>query len=301
MFKQHINDLLVAVKQVFLDPKGLAISVLGVFLYTIGVNLFLTPMDLIPVGVLGIAFEISYFTENLLGFIFSPNVIYFLLNIPILLLGYFQIGRKFTIRTLIVVGLTSIFMSFIPEVQIIDDRLLSVIASAVISGIGVALLLNTGASTGGMDIVSLFMAIKKNRPFGIFNFLFNCVVIGIAVVQSGDITTAIYLLILVYVTGVTIDKIHKLTDRYTLIVVTTRATEIKAEIFGNGLKRGMTLIDSRGGFTGNQNNTIIITCEKKEYPQFVKIIKTVDEKAFISTFKTQEVVGAFENTYLNSL
>lgn len=296
-----MRDFFTALKYVLFDYKSLILSIFGVFLYTVGMNLFLTPINLIPVGILGVAFEISYFFEKISGIVLSANIIYFVLNIPILLLGYFQIGKKFTIRTLIVVGMTTILMSAIPVVQIIDDTLLSVIASSVISGIGVALLLNTGASTGGTDIISLFMAIKKNRPFGTFNLIFNGIVIIIAVFQTGDINTAVYLLILVYVTGVTIDKIHKLTDSYTLIIVTTKADEIKKEIFGNGLKRGMTVIDSKGGFTGNQNNTILITCEKKEYPQFVKIIKTIDEKAFISTFKTQEVVGAFENTYLSNL
>lgn len=296
-----MKDFFQAIKEVLNTPKALIISIIGVFLYTLGLNLFLTPMNLFPIGLMGFVSELTHVIDSLFGIQISVDLGYFLFNIPILLLGYFQVGKRFTVRTLIVVALTSIFMSVIPTVAVIDDVLLSVIASAVIQGIGVALLLNTGASSGGTDIIALYFSLKKNKSFGTFNLIFNGVVVVFAVFITQDLTTAIYMLILVFVIGVTIDKIHTTSEKYTMIIVTQKSKDVKQTLFSNGVTRGVTVIDSKGGYTGNQSNTLIMTCERSEYPVFSKMIKKADEKAFIATFKTQDVIGSFESTYTKML
>lgn len=297
-----MKDFLEAVKAVLLSPKSLIVSVFGVFLYTLGINLFITPANLFPIGTMGLVYEISFILEKF-GITLQADIGYFLLNIPILILGYFKVGKKFTVKTLIVVAFTSVFMSAIPvpDAPLMSDTLLAIIASALISGVGVALLLRVGASSGGTDIIALYMSIAKGKSFGTFNTAFNGIVIAIAVILTKDLTTAIYLLIYVYILSVTIDKIHNSGEKFTMIIVTSMSAEVKQSLFGAGVRRGITVIDSKGGYTGNPNRTLLITCERNEYPEFTRMIKEVDPKAFISTFKTQDVVGEFENTYLKTL
>ncbi len=294
-------DFISAVKEVFSSPRALIISIIGVFIYTLGLNLFLTPMNLFPIGLMGFVYEFTYATEIATAVSLSPDIVYFIFNIPILIIGYKYVGKRFTVRTLIVVALTSIFLGLIPQVAVIDDVLLSVIASAVIQGIGVALLLNSGASSGGTDIIALFFSIQKGKSFGTFNFIFNSIVVVFAVILTGDLTTAIYMLILIFVMGVTVDKIHTINERYTMIIVTQNAMSVKRELFDNGVTRGITVIESHGGYTGKANTTLLITCEKNEYPTLTNLIRKVDEHAFISTFKTQDVIGYFESTYVKTL
>lgn len=298
-----MKDFIEAVKAVLLSPKSLIISVFGVFLYTLGINFFITPANLFPIGTMGLVYEISFMLEKFFGVTLQADVGYFLLNIPILILGYFKVGKKFTVKTLIVVAFTSVFMSAIPipEAPLMDDTLLAIITSALISGVGVALLLRVGASSGGTDIIALYMSIAKGKSFGTFNTAFNGIVIAIAVILTKDLTTAVYLLIYVYILSVTIDKIHNSSEKFTMIIVTSESALVKESLFGAGVRRGITVIDSKGGYTGNPNRTLLITCERNEYPEFTRMIKDVDPKAFISTFKTQDVVGEFENTYLKTL
>ncbi|WOO88850.1 YitT family protein [Mollicutes bacterium LVI A0078] len=297
-----MKDFLEAVRAVLLSPKSLIVSVFGVFLYTLGINLFITPANLFPIGTMGLVYEISFILDKF-GITLQADIGYFLLNIPILILGYFKVGKKFTVKTLIVVAFTSVFMSAIPvpDAPLMSDTLLAIIASALISGVGVALLLRVGASSGGTDIIALYMSIAKGKSFGTFNTAFNGIVIAIAVILTKDLTTAIYLLIYVYILSVTIDKIHNSGEKFTMIIVTSMSAEVKQSLFGAGVRRGITVIDSKGGYTGNPNRTLLITCERNEYPEFTRMIKEVDPKAFISTFKTQDVVGEFENTYLKTL
>lgn len=298
-----MKDFLDAVKAVLMSPKSLIVSIFGVFMYTLGINLFLTPANLFPIGTMGLVYEFSYAADKFFGFTVAADIGYFVLNIPILILGYYKVGRKFTVKTLIVVAFTSAFMSIIPipDAPIIEDTLLAVIASALISGIGVASLLRVGASSGGTDIIALYMSLAKGKSFGTFNTIFNGVVIAIAVILTGDISTAIYLMIYVYILSVTIDKIHNSGEKFTMIIVTAQSPAVKQSLFGAGVRRGITVIESKGGYTGNPNNTLIITCERSEYNDLARMIKTVDPKAFISTFKTQDVIGEFENAYLKTL
>lgn len=298
-----MKGFLDAVKAVFLSPKSLIISIFGVFIYTLGINVFLTPAQLFPIGTMGLVYELSFAAEKFLGISFSADLGYFLINIPILLLGYFKVGKKFTVKTLIVVVFTSLFISIIPipDKPIIDDTLLAVISGALVSGAGVAVLLRVGASSGGTDIIALYMSIAKGKSFGTFNTAFNGIVIGLAVLLTGELTTAVYLLIYVFIYSYAIDKIHNSSEKFTMIIVTGHSTAVKQSLFGAGVRRGITVIDSKGGYTGNPNNTLIITCERNEYPELTRMIKDVDSKAFISTFKTQDVVGEFENTYLKTL
>lgn len=298
-----MKEFLKAVKLVMLSPKSLVISIIGVFFYTLGINLFLTPAQLFPIGTMGLVYEFSYVVDKFLGFTVPADIGYFVLNLPILVLGYYKVGKKFTVKTLIVVIFTSFFISLIPipKEPLITDTLLAVIASALISGIGVAMLLRVGASSGGTDIIALYMSIAKGKSFGTFNTAFNGIVITIAVILTGDISTAVYLMIYVYILSVTIDKIHNSSERFTMIIVTKQSSLVKQTLFDQGVRRGITVIESKGGYTGNPNNTLIMTCERNEYQELTKMIKAVDQKSFISTFKTQDVLGEFENNYLKTL
>ncbi len=298
-----MKEFIQVVKTVLKEPRSLIISIIAVFLYTLGINLFITPANLFPIGTMGLVYEISFIFEKFFGVTIQADIGYFILNIPILLVGYFKVGKRFTVKTLIVVAFTSIFMSLIPvpKSALMDDTLLAIIASALISGSGVALLLRVGASSGGTDIIALYMSIAKGKSFGTFNTAFNAIVIMIAVILTKDLTTAIYLLIYVYILSVTIDKIHNSGEKFTMIIITQHSQEVKKTLFGAGVRRGITVIDSKGGFTGNPNKTLIMTCERSEYTELTRMIKKTDPKSFISTFKTQEVLGEFENNYLKTL
>lgn len=298
-----MKEFFEAVKAVLLSPKSLLVSILGVFFYTLGINMFLAPANLFPIGTMGLVYEISFVLDKFFGYAISADIGYFVLNIPILILGYLKVGKKFTVKTLIVVACTSLFMSIIPtpDQPIIEDTMSAIIASALISGVGVALLLRVGASSGGTDIIALYMSIAKGKSFGTFNAAFNGVVIFIAVILTKDLSTAIYLTIYVYIISVTIDKIHNSSEKFTMIIVTQQSAAVKKSIFDAGIRRGITVIDSKGGYTDNPNNTLILTCERNEYQELTRMIKQVDPKSFISTFKTQDVVGEFENTYLKTL
>lgn len=138
--------------------KKLAIVVIGAFLYAAGLNLFLIPANVYASGFTGVAQLLSSVVDQYAPFYISTGVLMFLLNIPIGVLGWLKVGRSFTVYSILSVALTSVFMGILPEMRLSHDILLNTVFGGVISAIGIGLTLKFGASTGGLDIVSMVLA-----------------------------------------------------------------------------------------------------------------------------------------------
>ncbi|MFV0246418.1 MAG: YitT family protein [Mycoplasmatales bacterium] len=283
------------------SPKIIFLIILGAFVNAIGLSL-LPHWELFPTGTTGIAFEISSILDKISGIALQPNMLYFWLNIPLIIFGYFKVGKVFTIRTLMSIVCLTFFMGLWPaSIIILDDKLLSIVLAGILCGTGIGLSLNAASSTGGTDIIALFMSIEKGKSFGTFNLLFNMVVIVIAVGITHELETAIYMVIFIYVMGIIIDKVHNANQKYTLIITTTHAEAIMNKIYSDGIIRGVTVIDSQGGYSKKNNNTLLITCERNDYLHLTRIIKVEDDQVFISTLSTASVIGTFENTFSKNL
>lgn len=274
---------------------------LGCLIMVIGVNLFLIPMDLYSTGLMGFSQEIATVLTRLTGITDQTGAIYFVLNIPIIILGWLKVGKKFTLRTFWAVILISLFQMFIPtDIMLVDDQLLAVITSGLFIGAGIGITLKRGASTGGTDIIVLYVSLVKEKSFGIYNLIFNLIVILGAILVTSDIQIAILMLILLYTVGIVIDKIHNSHEKLTLFIMTYEPDAVTESLL-SGTARGVTVLDSRGGMTKANNNTLITTISKGQLYCCLSDIKSADEKAFINILPVENVVGFFPNNYKDIL
>ncbi len=284
------------------ETKNLGIIALGCLIMVLGLNLFLIPVDLYSTGLMGFSQEVAVIVSRLTGIADQTGAIYFLLNIPIIILGWLKVGKKFTLRTFWAVILISFFQIVIPSDNVIvDDTLLAVITSGLFIGGGIGLTLRCGASTGGTDIIALYISLVKGKSFGVYNLILNLVVIVGAILVTGDIQVAILMLILLYTTGVVIDKIHNSNEKLTLFIMTTKADEVTNSLLAGQSSRGVTIVDSKGGLTKQANNTLITTISKGQLYACLSAIKSADEKAFINILPVENVVGFFPNNYKDIL
>ena len=155
------------------------IAVFATFLYALGVNLFVVPMGLYSGGVVGLSQIIRTLLAQAVELpagVDIAGILYFLINIPVLYLAWRDLGRAFLIRTLICVGASSLFLSVIqsPAVPILDDPLASCLVGGILCGFALGLALTCGCSTGGLDILGLWLA-KKGKGFSVgrFSLSFN--------------------------------------------------------------------------------------------------------------------------------
>ena len=188
-----------------------AIAVLGTFLYAVGVNLFTVPAGIYAGGVVGL----SQVLRTLLARSFTlpsgvdiAGILYFLFNVPVLIMAWRELGRGFLVRTLLCVGASSLFLSLLPApaVPILDDPLAACVVGGILCGFGLGLTLTCGCSTGGLDVIGLCLS-KRGSKFtvGRFSLSFN-VMLYAACAFLFDIRTAIYSVIYTVFCALFIDR-----------------------------------------------------------------------------------------------
>jgi uncharacterized membrane-anchored protein YitT (DUF2179 family) len=248
-------------------------------------NVFLVPYGILSSGISGIAILIGLITP------FDIGLMNLLLNLPLLILGYYKLGKMITINTLICVGSLSVFLYLLPAVPVTDNILLSTIFGGIIAGLGVGIILKSSGTSGGLDIIAIILSRTSNAPIGLLLTSMN----GIIVLISGAAFSwniALYTLLSIYLTGKMIDTIHTDHIKLTMQIVTSKGGIIRKELL-ESIYRGITITEGYGGYSQEKKQIIMMVVTRYETTQIKKIVRNHDEDAFINIFETIEVDGRF--------
>lgn len=262
--------------------------IIGSLLVAFAFNLFLIPHKVLSSGLGGIAIIIGIFTH------LNAGLVNFILNVPILIIGYVQLGRRFFFNTVLSVFILSIGMYVIPIHPIANESLLSSLFGGVLVGAGVALVFNSNGSTGGFDVIGLILSQKKDIKLGGFFTMLNTVVIGI----SGfffNWDAALNSLLSIYVMGKVIDTIHTKHRKLTLMIVTNKTEEMKEALLSSFV-RGITLLDGEGAYSNEKKRVLMTVISKDELVAIKNLIAHTDPQAFVNITETIEVLGLFRRT-----
>lgn len=298
-----------------LDVKTMAMLILGNLSLIIGINFFMVPSNLIPTGLSGFAYELSIILDHFIEgipineLLNSPDVnyglIFFILNVPIIIFGFLKVGKKFVFKTLFSVISFSIISVIIPVYQVIPiqtsgDQFVAAIVGGIFVGAGIGLSLKVGGSSGGTDIIAVFISIYKGKSFGLYNFLINSVVIAIGIILYQDIAVGVIVLFHLYICNIVISKVHNNHDKHLLIIYTKKPGDIADKLREN-FYRGITVLDGHGGHSKKQINTMLISVSKEQIHSIGKIAREVDENCFINVLKIENILGYFIDTYKETL
>lgn len=278
-------------EQVSIKLKNLGIMIIGVFLYVLAMNMFISPANLYTGGVTGIAQLIIAFASSAFGIQLSLGGLIFLLNVPLLYLAWRSIGKRFAVLSVLTVVLQSIILELVPMGKFSDDILLNAVFGGVLIGVGVGMILKIGASTGGTDIVFQYLSMKFNGSFGKYSFAINAIIILIAGLTQGW-ETALYTIISIYITSVVIDKIHTVHQNLTLYIVTSKEDEMIKSL-QQQLYRGITILEGRGAYSKNDKSVLMMVLSSYELYEALAVIKMVDEQAFTNVVQSEMVQGYF--------
>ena len=260
----------------------------GSALYAFGFSFFIEPNNISPGGITGIAAIINY----MLGF--PTGAVLFCLNIPLLFLGLKKMGRKFLIKTLFVITVTSFLIDFfsiiIPEFK--GDRLLAAIFGGALSGFGLSLVMLRGATTGGIDIIAVIL--KQKFPFlgiGRLVLILDSVVITLAAICYGEIDSALFAVVAIFISGNLLDAMLYGRDKGRIVfIVTSKGQEVARAIFQN-LNRGVTVLPSYGAFENKNNETLICALKVNEVDSAIKTVSRADPNAFTVVAITGGIFG----------
>ena len=264
-------------------------DILGGSSIAIGVMAFSAPNQIAPGGANGVATLINYLFGLPIG------TVSFFINLPLLIMAYKALGRRFTLRTLRAVAISTIMMDLvwrylIPPYQ--GDQLLAALFAGAFSGIGSGLVFMRGSTTGGSDIVTKL--ILKKYPYistGAIAMTVNGAVIIAAALVYGKIESALYGLIMTFASGRVIDAIiyGSNTGKYAMIV-THHPDEISRRIIKE-LHRGVTILDAKGAYNGQPTNVLMYVVRKQQFFQLKHLIHTVDPQAFVIITEANEILG----------
>lgn len=245
----------------------------------------MVPHAVILGGVSGIGMIIGILTPLDTGWLI------FVLNIPIFVLGFYQLGKRFVGYSMYSVFLTSLAMQYIPVYQVSDDIMLSSVFGGVIGGIATGFIIKFGGSTGGLDIIGLVIAKKRDFALGHLMMMLNSVIMVASGIFIGWEET-MYTLLVIFVFGKMVDAIHTKHVKLTLMIVTDKGEEIQAALLNN-LIRGITVMDGEGAYTKSRRKVLMTVITRYELVEVKKLIQEIDNVAFVNITETVEVMGMF--------
>ncbi len=267
--------------------RDMVIIAFAAFIYAAGISLFLDPNNLAPGGVTGI----SVILNRLSGI--ETGTLYFLLNVPIVLLGIWKFGWRFIVKTAYAIALTSFFTNLLSgHKALTEDPLLAALAGGVLIACGIGLVFKTGATTGGMDII--IKIIRQKYKYLKTGFLFQCTDMSI-VAASGfifrDLNIALYALIAVLISGRALDYILYGQDEARMVyIITGKPQEVGRKIL-ESLEAGITYLHGKGGWTGQEKQVIFCVVRKQLAPRVEEIVKEEDPAAFMIITSASEIYG----------
>lgn len=259
--------------------------VLGSLIVAFAFNFFLIPHEILSSGISGIAILLGILTP------FDTGFYNFILNIPLLILGYVKLGRTIVLNTLVCVFSLSLFLYLLPVTAVTDNMLLSTVFGGGIGGLGVGIILKFAGTSGGLDIIAIIISRTSSFSIGLLLTGMN----GIIVLISGfvfDWEIALYTLLSIYITGKMIDTIFTDHVKLTMQIVTTEGDAIRDELL-ESIYRGITITEGRGGYTNEKKDILMMVLTRYETMHVKNVVRKHDEDAFINIFETVEVDGKF--------
>ena len=276
--------------------KNTALIIAGSMLYAFGMNLFLTPLQLFSGGGVGLAQLITLFLEKFIR-VESLNlygIVYMVINIPLMFLAFFHIGKPFFVKTLIGSGAISLFITLIPTlaVPIVDDYLTSVLIGGIAAGAGVGLILIAGGSGGGIDVVAVWAAKKfKGASVGRISLYFNVLLYAVMLFLF-DAQTVIYSLIYTVIFTLVLDKTHYQNINVRVMIFTKKDGIDK--LINEKTRRGVTKWEGCGAYTKESTQILVSCISKYEVNDMMEIVQSIDPQAFVIVDENVIVNGNFE-------
>ncbi|MCM1181504.1 MAG: YitT family protein [Clostridium sp.] len=267
--------------------KKLGIILVGTFIYAAGIGLFLDPNEIAPGGVVGLSVIVSHTLGGATG------TWYFLLNIPITLLGWWKFGGKFIIFSFYAITLNSVFtnlFSLFPTVT--TNPLLAAIAGSLLAGAGIGIVLRTGSTTGGMDIIIKILrrrypAIKTSTFF----LTIDLIIVAVSGLVFRDFNIAMYAIIAVALNGRVLNYVLYGSDEARLIYIVSDKSSVLLEHILEELEIGATILRGHGAYSKSEKDIIMCVIKKRNAPHLEEIVKQEDNRAFMIITNASEIYG----------
>lgn len=270
--------------------KDIILIVLGAYLVSLSINMFLLPHKMSTGGASGIA-TIIYYTSKV-----PMGITILLINLPLFIISIIKLGKEFTFKTISATVLLSIFLEVFQYDSVITkapiDLLMSCIFGGIITGLGLSLILKSGASSGGSDLLAnIIYRCTKVQSLSQTLLIIETVIITAMIVVFKDLNIGLYSLISLYISSKVIDIVFEGIDRTKVATIITKKTDKVIESILNELKRGATITNTVGAHSGEENTTITCIITRSQIAKLKQIIRENDSRAIMYITSVNEAIG----------
>lgn len=261
----------------------------GSLIFSVSVNMFSLPNEILQGGITGIAMVINRFLPDI-----DVGLWVLFLNIPLFILALVFLSRGFALKTVAVTALFSaaIDLGALFVVPYTDNRLLACIFGGVLSGAGLGLIFLSGATTGGIDIIAMIM--RRYFPevsMGRLILLLDFAVVALSFVAYGDAESVMYALVCVFLTSKAVDTVMSGREYRKLVLTVTDKGEILSSKISEQVGRGVTFLDATGAYSKQGKKLLMCACSVSQCRLVTRLIKNSDESAFTVIMNVSDIIG----------
>ena len=259
-------------------------------LYAVGFQLFIVPNFLAPGGFSGVSVLLNHVIP-----VVPTGTFLLLMNIPILIVGLWKFGAKFTVSTCYCVVLTSGLMTLLEifgKPIVSDDVFLGCVCGGAIVGFALGKIFRHGATTGGMDIVVKLIRLKvphlkTNQVF----LIADSFVVATMILLMGDVVRGLYSAICIVISTTIMDRALYGKDEATFVhIISDKPQEVADQLLYE-LQMGVTFIEGMGAYTKKEKKIIMCVAKKRDFYKVEAVVKKTDPKSFMIVSSAQEVFG----------
>jgi uncharacterized membrane-anchored protein YitT (DUF2179 family) len=274
-----------SIKAISIVLWNLLLIFAGCVICAIGIKGILVPKQFLAGGVTGMALLGHYV------FPFLPiGVIYFLLNIPLFVIGWMFVGRRFFWYSLAGMVVFSVVMLWPFPFFPVEDMILNALTAGIITGLGSGMILRSLGSAGGLDILSIILFKRFSIRPGTTVMVFHVLILVIALFRL-PLERVLYTLIYFFINAYSVNLIViGLSQRKAIMIISPQWEEISRQIMEK-LHRGVTMVKGVGGYSGQQLHILYSVVTLTELSRFKEMIRKIDPSAFIVVTETLEVMG----------
>lgn len=267
--------------------KNILMITVASLIYAAGISLFLDPNNLAPGGVTGIAVILNYLLK------IETGTLYFLLNLPIVILGLWKFGLRFIAKTAYAVTIISLFTNVLSAFgALTEDLLLAGTVGGILIAVGIGFIFKAGATTGGTDIIVKLLRRKyKHLKTGFLFLCMDVVIVSVSGVVFRDFDLVFYALLTVIVSGKALDYVLYGGDEAKMFYIMTEQSDRIGRRLMDELEVGVTYLHGKGGWTGEEKRVIFTVVQKRMGPQVEEIVKMEDPYAFLVVTSASEIYG----------
>jgi len=266
-------------------PWNVGLITFGTALFAFGIKSIAVPHEFISGGISGLGLLIYYFSGWL-----SPGQWILFLNLPIFVLGWFFVSRRFFMYSLYGAVMVSFFVEFIPWTLPIHDSWLAALAAGSVYGAGVGITFRSLGSTGGTDIVAVVLNQKYNLRIGSVNFAFNLALFA-ASMMFMEMDRVLYSLATVYISAQVMEYfIGMFSQRKMVLIISERPEDIAAAVLKD-LHRGATYLYGRGAYSGKRKRILMVVVNNMQLKRLEEKVYTIDPCAFTIVENPLNVLG----------